>query len=113
MLEALTGRCVALGSARLVEGCPKDGMRLQRQRKSLNEDLDAWLARLHCLKRRGESLVQGGSNLSEARWLVCKVWATDGLKADAGYGDREYHFRRIVELAIDAESWAPRFMFSM
>lgn len=49
----LTGRCVGLGFLKLVKGYLKDGIQLQR--KLLNEDLDAWFARLCYLERRGES----------------------------------------------------------
>lgn len=111
ILEGLTGRCVELGFVRIVKRYPEDGIRLQL--KALNEDLDAWFARLNYLESRGGSLVKGGNHLFEARWLVCKIWANDGLRLDADYRDREYHFRRIVRLATEAESGASKFMFSM
>lgn len=58
-------------------------------------------------------VVKGENRIFEARWLVCKNWANDGLRSDAAHCDREYHFGRIVELATEAESGARKFMSSM
>lgn len=110
-LEVLTGRCVELEFVRLAKEHPEDKIRLQR--KSLNEDLDAWFARLCYLEHRSGSLVRAATQLLEARWLVCMVWANDGLRSVAAFSDREYHFRRIVSLAIENELGAGKFTFSM
>ncbi|KAJ5087656.1 hypothetical protein N7456_011272 [Penicillium angulare] len=81
--------------------------------KRLNEDLDAFYAVLLGLERYDANMKRRGNRLFKARWLVCKVWANDGLAVASSYGSHEYYFLRIIDLVSEAYAEGPKYIFAI
>ncbi|KAJ6013908.1 hypothetical protein N7540_008499 [Penicillium herquei] len=119
-LTELTSRAVGLAFAREnQESCqdtesPSDSeMSVEFQQRKLNEDLDAFYALLLGLERFNVNMNRRGNRLFKARWLVCKIWANDGLSPDAPYSAHEYYFRQILDIVSDAYLDGPKFIFGI
>lgn len=116
-LEGLTCRSLNLVWARenlQVDNAPGSSF-VQTEQEQLISDIDVWSDALLSIQMKSLSKsVVTARRLLEARSLVCKIWATDGMRQEATYNQHEAIFNRIIELGmIIYTSDTRQFVFTM